>query len=252
MCVIIPVTFKQYCHGIAFYMKKLGYIFSILAFGLVAVAPASASYGSVACQPVYGGGENCLTVGNLLLNKMVMDPSSVTKGGNEKYVDNLSLNTAKYSAGQTIKFRLDVTNTGNATISTVNVTDILPSYVKFVSGPGSFNKSTNVLSFSFSNLNASETRSFLIVGKIVDNGSLPKGQGTVCTVNQAQATSDTNQSQDNSQFCINVTTVTTKGGLPVYPAPSMNQTPATGAEMFSLLGLLPAAGAGLFLKRKSK
>lgn len=45
---------------------------------------------------------------------------------------------------------------------------------------------------------------------------------------------------------------TTKGGLPVYPAPSMNQTPATGTEMFSLLGLLPAAGAGLFLRRKSK
>jgi uncharacterized repeat protein (TIGR01451 family) len=248
MYVRISNTFKQYCHGIAFYMQKLGIIVSTLAFGLVAVAPVSASYGSVACQPVYGGGENCLTVGNLLLNKMVMDPS--VKG--EKYVDNLSLNTAKYSAGQTIKFRLDVTNTGNATISTVNVKDTLPSYVKFVSGPGSFDKSSNALSFSLSNLNPSETRSYVIVGKIVDQASLPKGQGVVCTVNQAEATSTSNQSQDNSQFCINVNVVTTKGGLPVYPAPSMTQTPATGAEMLSLLGLLPAAGAGLFLRRRSK
>ncbi len=234
-------------------MKRLGLIITVFAVGLLGASSSYASYGSVACQPVYGGGENCLTVGNLLLNKMVLDPSSDTKGKAENYVENLSLNDSKYVADETIKFKLDVTNTGNKTISQVSVTDNLPNYVKFVSGPGSMNSNTNVLSFSLSNLNPNETRSYIIVGKIVDNSSLPKGQGNVCTVNQAEATSDSNNSQDNAQFCITTTpgTSTTKGGLPVYPAPQMKQTPATGAEMFSLLGLIPAAGAGLFLRKKS-
>ena len=234
-------------------MKKVALLLAILFLGLSGARYAYASYGSVACQPVYGGGENCLTVGNILLNKMVLDPSSTGKGGTENYVDNLSLNTAKYNAGQTIKFKLDITDTGSSTISTVSVTDSLPSYVKFVSGPGNFDSNSNTLTFSLSNLNPSETRSYIIVGKIVDTSALPKGQGVVCTVNQAEATSDKNQSQDNAQFCIQTTQpVTTKGGLPVYPAPVMNQTPATGPEMLPLLGMIPTALAGFALRRKSK
>ncbi len=43
-----------------------------------------------------------------------------------------------------------------------------------------------------------------------------------------------------------------KGGFPVYPAPVMNQTPATGPEMLPLLGMIPTALAGFALRRKSK
>jgi hypothetical protein len=72
-----------------------------------------------------------------------------------------------------------------------------------------------------------------------------------CVVNQAKATSGKNSSSDISQVCIQNSVPTTKGGLPVYPAPNMSQTPATGPEMLPLLGLIPGALGGLILRRKA-
>lgn len=43
---------------------------------------------------------------------------------------------------------------------------------------------------------------------------------------------------------------TTKGGLPVEKAPQATATPATGPETLSLIALLPAAAAGMWLRRK--
>jgi hypothetical protein len=70
-------------------------------------------------------------------------------------------------------------------------------------------------------------------------------------VNQASATVGKEKSTDNSQFCVEKSVATTKGGLPVYPAPAMSQTPATGPEMLPLLGLIPGALGGLILRRKA-
>lgn len=44
----------------------------------------------------------------------------------------------------------------------------------------------------------------------------------------------------------------TKGGLPVYNTSNAQTTPGTGPEMFGLISLIPAAGAGFWLKRKTK
>lgn len=44
---------------------------------------------------------------------------------------------------------------------------------------------------------------------------------------------------------------TTKGGLPVAPAPNLQTTPATGPEMIGLLALISSAIAGIFLRRKT-
>lgn len=45
---------------------------------------------------------------------------------------------------------------------------------------------------------------------------------------------------------------TTKGGLPVDTPPPATQTPGTGPEALGLLSLIPAAAAGIFLRRKTK
>lgn len=42
----------------------------------------------------------------------------------------------------------------------------------------------------------------------------------------------------------------TKGGLPVHAPSQTKTTPATGPEAWSLLSLLPMAGAGIWLKKK--
>lgn len=50
----------------------------------------------------------------------------------------------------------------------------------------------------------------------------------------------------------NCKTVTTRGGNVVYPAVKSAKTPSTGAEMLSLLSLIPAALTGFALRNKAK
>lgn len=216
-----------------------------------AVSADSGVYGGYGapCQPIYGGGETCITVGSLLLNKTVQNPQT------KAYVDNLSLsNDPKFGPNQKVEFRLSVTNTGDNTLSTVTVNDTLPSYLKFSSGPGTYDANSKTLTFDVFNLKANETRNFNVEAVVVDASGLPTAPAVNCVVNQAKATSGNSSSSDISQVCVQntVATGTTKGGLPVMPAPKMSQTPATGAESLALVALIPSALAGFVLRRRSK
>lgn len=51
---------------------------------------------------------------------------------------------------------------------------------------------------------------------------------------------------------VTTNTTTTKGGLPVYAPAQATNTPGTGPEALGLLSLIPAAAAGIFLRRKTK
>ena len=204
------------------------------------------------CQPIYGGGETCVQVGNLSINKTVKNPST---GG---FVDNLNINDPKYSPTSTVDFQITVTNTGSGNISSATVKDTLPNYVTFVSGPGSFDANSKVLTFTVNNLGSGQSQTFNVTAKVVDQGALPANQGVTCVVNQVSATANDNmQSSDNSQFCIEkpsqpgTPSTTTKGGLKVFPAPKVTTTPATGPEMLALIGLIPSGIAGLILRKKT-
>lgn len=225
-------------------MRKILALFvSILLFA----SSAGFVFADVSCQPVYGGGQNCITIGNLSVNKKVQNPATGA------FVDNMGTNDTHFTASQTVNFQVSITNTGNTAISQTTVRDIFPNLVNFNSGSGNFDSNTKTLAFTLDNLNPSETRNFAIQGKVVDANSLP--QGVTCVVNQVTATANTGQmSQDSSQFCIErqVATTTTKGGLPVLPAPKVTTTPPTGPELIPLIGLLPAGLSGWFLRKKSK
>ena len=227
-------------------MKKL--ILTAAVLFLSVTGAAYASYGSEACQPIYGGGQTCVTTAKFILDKKVLHPKE-TKGNAQVYVDNLSINDPKYTGGQKVKFQLIVTNTGNSVISELTLSDVLPDFVDFVSGPGTYDSKTRTMTLSILNLNPDESRKYTIEAKTRANENLPQGQGIVCVVNQASLKSGNDESRDNSQFCIQKTT--TKGGLPVLSAPGLKQTPATGPEMLSLIGLIPAALGGLLLRRKA-
>lgn len=203
------------------------------------------TYGGVNCQPIYGGGQTCETTSKFFLDKKVLNPSGTVA----TYVDNLSTNDPKYSPNQTVKFQLTVKNTGNTSLNELTLTDIMPDFVTFVSGPGTFNAASRTLTFKILNLNANETRVFTVEAKVVDSPSLPSGQGAVCVVNQASLIFGSDESKDNSQFCIQIPTG--KGGFPVLGTPAVTQTPATGPEMLPLIGLIPAGLSGLFLRRKA-
>lgn len=224
-------------------MKKV--IVSIISLFLVLLSSGTA-LADTSCQPVYGGGQNCITVGKVLVNKTVQNPQT------GQFVDNLGPNDPKFSPNQNVIFNVSITNTGSTTIPQVTVKDVFPGFVTFVSGPGNFDNSTRILTFSESNVNPNETRTETLQVKVVDVSQLPASDMVTCVVNQASITaSDTSMSQDNSGFCIQKQQATTKGGLPVFPAPKATTTPSTGPELFSLIGLLPAGLSGWFLRRKS-
>lgn len=214
----------------------------VATFFLATPAFADNGYGAP-CTQSYG--QPCAVAQSIIVNKEVQNPA------NGDYVDNLGTNDAKYSPMQQVNFRISVTNTGNTTLSDVKVTDTLPNYVTFVSGAGTFDASTKKLTFHVMDLKAGETRSFSLVAKTVAANDLPNNQGITCVTNNVVATSNGMETSDNAQFCIQ-TQATTKGGTPVYPAPKVTKTPATGAESFALIGFIPSALAGLLLRKRTK
>jgi len=227
-------------------MKKfiLSLVLSVVATALV----AGASYADSNCQPIYGGGQTCITSTNILINKRVQNPN------NGQFVDNLSINDPRFVANQNVIFQLVVTNTGNTNLDKVVVKDIFPQFINFVSGPGNFDTNSKTLTFEVNNLVAGESRTFSVEGRISTDKDLTAGSGINCIVNQAtaQIVSNGQMSQDNSQLCIQKGVApTTKGGLPVLPAPVMTTTPPTGPEM-AVLPLLSGSGIlGYFLRKKS-
>lgn len=203
------------------------------------------SFADTTCQPIYGGGQTCITTGNISINKAVINPQT------NQFVDNLSINDPRFQPGFITTFQLKIVNTGNSNISKVKITDIFPQYVTFSSGPGSFDNNTKTLTFEIDNLKSNEARTFTITGKIVDSSSIPIDQGgVVCVINQAQAVNldyGSQVSQDNAQLCIEKVAVSS--GFPSVAAVAV--TPSTGPEAWGLISLIPTGIAGWFLRRRS-
>lgn len=211
-------------------MKKLFTFFSLVALTLAlsgGFSPALAD-----CLPIYGGGQSCPSTFNFNIEKTVNDSRPIPE--------------------ESIKFHITVTNTGDKTIPTITVTDRLPDFLTFVSGPGSFDANTRVITYTVNTLEAGKSsKATEIVAKVAASDKLPSDRGLMCLINRATGT-DSNGLTDSSdaQFCIQkkVLGVTAP---PVLPAPKIVATPATGAEMIPLLGLIPGALGGLMLRKKS-
>lgn len=220
-------------------------LFSLLLIsGLLFLSPIGKVFADTSCQPVYGGGQSCVTTGKVTVSKTVQNPQT------GQFVDNLTSNES-FAPNQNVTFHISITNTGSSVISQIIVKDTLPEIVTFVSGPGSFDTNTRTLTFLEFNLNPNETKSETIQTKSVEASQLPVGDMVTCRANQASITAtDTSSGHDSSSFCVQKQ-VTTKGGLPVFPPSKVMTTPATGPELIPLIGLLPAGLSGWFLRKKS-
>lgn len=240
-------------------MGRVIKLISLLVVGLWLLAAAPLAQADVICQPIYGGGQSCITTNNIVVNKTVLNPQT------NQFVDNLSINDPKYQPGFITTFQISVTNTGNNNVSRVDVRDIFPQFVSFSSGAGSFDSNTNTLTFSITNLAPNETRTFSIMGRIFNNDQISGSSGSVvCVVNQAIAMVDNaNVSQDNAQFCIEkpalavqqaqqipqVQQVQQVKGFPVFSSVPTTSTPATGPEALGLIAMIPTGLVGWFLRK---
>jgi len=227
-------------------MKNLITSFAFAVTALALFATSSAFAGESNCQTVYGGGQTCTSSVKFTINKLVQNPG---KGG--EYVDNLTVNDNKYTAGKTVSFKIIVTNTGSSTLTNLSVVDTFPQYINFAAGAGSYDTGNKKLSFIIPSLGAGKSQEFVISGKVVDEGNLPSNAGITCVTNTARAVDNSGAAaEDASQVCIQKNVF----GAPtpeVFQKVPVKQVPATGPELYSLIALIPTGLAGVMLRRKS-
>ena len=229
------------------------FISSLLFLTALAFVFPLKSFADTSCQPMYGGGQSCVTTNYIIVNKTVLNPQT------NQFVDNLGISDPRYRPGFITTFHISITNTSNNTISKVDVRDIFPQYISFSYGAGSFDTNTNTLYFSVINLAPNETRTYSIVGRVFNMSQIPITPGSVvCVVNQAIATiGDTSVGQDNAQLCIEnsppviASGTTNNSGFPILSPSIVSKAPDTGPEMFGLLAMIPTGIAGWILRKKA-
>ena len=216
------------------------------------LATATAAYaGGSQCQIVYGGGEVCDNKIEFTLDKKVLNPN---KGG--EFVDNLTINDARFQPGMPATFKIIVKNTGDKKIDTLTVVDTLPTYLNFVSGPGSYNASNRTITYTVSNLEKDQSNEQTFAVNIVGQNDLPQNQGITCMTNNAQATDNNGiTAKDSAGLCVQKDITVPGNPTPtpmIYQKVPVKNIPNTGPEMLPLLGLIPAGLSGLILRKKSK
>jgi len=213
------------------YARAVFFWTALFFAALVAVKNVSADGG---CVPVYGGGVQCPRAGEVLIDKTVRNPSTGI------YVDNLGLSDPKYRPQWIVNFKVLVKNFGDQTLDKVTVTDKIPQYVDFMSGPGTYDAKNRILTWEVNNLAGGASQAFEIKARVVHSAVLPQEKSVICPVNVVDVKSDSQTDHDESQFCIEKQLV-----LP--------QVPSAGPQhwIFSFAGLSALLTAGVYLRKKA-
>lgn len=213
-----------------------------LAFFIIAVIVSTKEiHAGAGCVPVYGGGEQCPTPGNVLIDKKVLNPRTGV------YVDNLlPPDLTRYHPTEIVTFQIIVQNSGDQTLDKVYVKDIIPSFVDYTSldGPAidvKYDSATRILTFNVNNLTGGKKEFFTVKARAAHQAALPEAKTLVCPVNVVTAeTSGQNPGRDESQFCIEKEKV-----VPTVPS--------AGPEhwLLSIAGLGMALVVGIYLRKKA-
>lgn len=211
-------------------LLSLTILISGLLIGLLFLGSSVKADGTnPACPSIYGA---ACPAGQLSVNKKVQHPRT------GEFVDLINSGDITFTPSQEVNFRVEVKNTGSAAMSNIGASDKLPDFVNFVSGPGSFNKNNNTLTWTVDNLNSGESKFFQIKAQVKSQNEL-KGFDITCVTNFVSVTKDQQTAADNALFCI-------QNQIPKVEA--IQNLPKTGppAIILALGSLLPL---GLFLKR---
>lgn len=206
---------------------KRSIIISILSLFLFAGIARSAETGD--CQPIYGGAGACEQSGAIKINKQVKNPES------NAFVENLTINNPQYQPGETIIFKITITNTSGDTLEKIEVFDFFPQYIDFVKGDGRYDQAKKTLVISVDQIKSKETKTYMVETKAVAKEKLPDEPQSRCIINQVSVKTNNNTSQDNTLVCIakegTVSTFETKGDTVPTVAPkqatAQNKAPAS-------------------------
>ncbi len=216
-------------------------VISTFVFVALSSAPALAdSYGYNGSTPV----TSCLAI-----DKSVSNPASSNL---KEFIDNVTVSSAKYKSGQTLMERAKIKNVSNRIVPNVRITSIVPQYIKYVSGPVSFNKGGTEFTINVGDLQPQEEKIFYITFAAKAESELPNQTLTIFT-NTIRAQGDVCDSvEDTAQMIIERQVLgTTKGGQPIEELKDVKKYPNSGPEHgIALLAIQSALlGAGLYLKK---
>ncbi|GIW62088.1 MAG: hypothetical protein KatS3mg089_0940 [Patescibacteria group bacterium] len=223
------------------------------------------------CFPLFGGGQTfCQQSKDILIDKKLLSPAkqlSLNENASDSdFVDNVTPDGTVYLPNQLTAVRLFITNTSNRELKDIKVEDLLPlQYINFVKSDGQYDPKTKTVKATIQSLKPKETKTLTILLQTVQADQLPQEVNALCVVNQARVNVGREQSQDNSQLCIQPQIrqqapasqppsqpPTTKGGLPLYTPSQPQKTPNTGASLITLVSLLTSTLAGFLLRKKIK
>jgi len=217
----------------------------VLTFSLILLAafnlflnPVNAQYGCDYGQ--YGNG--CTPSQSITINKLV-GRVYTTKGGitEYEYVGNLSSSDPRFAPEQIVMFQIKVKNTSNIKLTNVTVKDYIPSYLEPIEGPGTYDVSTRIITFSAGDFDPNQEKVYYIKMKVLAQDKLPADKGLFCEINKAQAYNDNVSDEDTAQFCIE------KQVVGVVRTPSAGPDMGLGLGILEMLGL----GAGFLIRKKS-
>jgi uncharacterized repeat protein (TIGR01451 family) len=241
---ILPKLMNNVMQKVLVVAATIGILASI--FTQKVTADGTEIYGGGAgCTPIYGGGVQCPRSGEVLIDKLVLNPATGI------FVDNLGPNDPKYRPLMTATFRIIVRNPADQTLDSIVVTDTLPSYVDFMSGPmgSTYNSASRILTWTVTGLAGGSSQIFDVKVHIASEAVLPADLTVICPTNVSPQpinavdarSSDGKTDRDTSSFCIEKT-------------PKMAVTPKAGPEhwLLSLLSLGATLKTGLILRRKGK
>jgi hypothetical protein len=221
------------------------FLTTVTAASIISFAPSvsAQSYGSNTYYP-----PSCI-----FIDQMVSNPA-ITKS--IEYVDNISPSDVKFQPGATVIARVKIKNSASISVQGIKITNTIPQYMSYFSGPGSLSSDGKVLTIDAGDLQPGEEKFFYITYKTASAESLPADKSVICVPNvmSAQGTA-CNRDEDTSQICIEKSTATKGGVNPVYQQQlqAVKTAPKAGPELgIVFLGLNAFVGAfGLALKRRS-
>lgn len=219
-------------------MKKtlivLSFLFSLV---LVSAVPSFAQYGQ------YGQYGQTTPSQSILIDKQVGKPVGTTKGGvtQIEYVDNLTLSDTRFKPGAEVNFKIRVKNTSSVSLSSVTVSDTIPTYIEPIEGPGTYDASTRIITFNAGTLAPDEEKTYFLKTQLYGQDKLPADRGLMCITNYAKAYNATVSDDDTAQFCIEKEVIGVK------------QAPKAGPELNFLLlaGQMGLLGVGVMIKKKA-
>jgi hypothetical protein len=191
------------------------------------------------------------------------------------FTDNLGINDVHFLGGESIIFKIIVTNNNPELVTDVTVVDTIPDYLKphYTELLG-WNPTTRTVMYQIPFIDPGGTNETVVPMKIVDNQALPGAAQTFCLTNNVRFTASDSTGSDSSSFCVEklppkststsatdstVTPSITQAPQPAAtPTPSamptnLTQIPNTGPQAGVLLigGQILTLITGIVVKRRA-